>query len=59
MNDTYQINVRCWNCGFTGEVNIRKGTEIRAAKCIHCGCKSLHSVKDPIPAAPSPFMRRG
>ena len=43
LNDTeyYEVSVACSNCGYTGNISIKKGTPITEEKCLHCKCKTL------------------
>lgn len=39
--DHYAITVRCCNCGYDGGIEIPKGTVVKDADCLKCGCKTL------------------
>lgn len=38
---TYQVELRCDNCGFSGEMQIYKGVLVHDCDCANCGCKTL------------------
>lgn len=46
MKDTYEVRLRCGNCGHGESAAIPKGTTISQycghASCFHCGCTNLY-----------------
>lgn len=38
---TYKAAVLCKNCGFVGEIEINRGTEIKDMSCPECGCSTI------------------
>lgn len=39
--ETYQIKVRCVNCGYEDLTNIPKGQTVDSSECPNCGCYEL------------------
>jgi predicted nucleic acid-binding Zn-ribbon protein len=40
-SDYYGVKVLCTNCGYSGSVKLRKGSEVYKNTCPDCGCKRL------------------
>jgi len=41
MEDYYTVNVRCDNCGYSGDVKVPRGTKVSNRSCPRCGCRTL------------------
>ena len=37
----YTAQIRCYNCGYVGELAIKKGQKVDTQKCPKCECKEL------------------
>jgi hypothetical protein len=44
--DFYQVQVRCLNCNFTGELSLPPGRPVKETLCPNCSCVSLLTVTD-------------
>lgn len=50
--NTYKLELNCKNCGYSGEVEITKGTLVSEANCPNCGNQSLNKVSPPMRLIP-------
>lgn len=44
--DKYAVIVHCSNCGLEATTEIRRGTPIKDAECLKCGCSMLIRVRE-------------
>jgi len=44
IKSNYEVLVECMNCGYTDEVLVEKGVEVKDAYCPNCDCNQLITV---------------
>jgi DNA-directed RNA polymerase subunit RPC12/RpoP len=42
--ETYQVEVKCHNCGVKYSANIKKGITVKEHQCYNCNQKTLYTV---------------
>lgn len=55
-SNTYKVRVRCSNCGFDGETEIKKGVPVEGAFCPNCGNPTLERLPRSAVMGPGPGM---
>lgn len=41
---TYEAEVACGNCGYSGKVQIIKGNPVESKACPNCGCGGMRRI---------------
>lgn len=41
LKETYEMEVRCQNCGKVYSIKIEKGVRVENQECLICGCQTL------------------